>query len=193
MNQAVKRNIVLLVCILLFGGCAEMRLHSPEPVKHAEGNFDLDVTNYLLSCLNDISDMGTEEFAVNFKKAEGALQHGWKQDTLRFICLSLHADADYKQFRQGAKTLEQYISEHPNSSDDIKGFQILVDRLDVEIMTKWSAWKSLLDDKKELKAEVESLQERFEQDQIIIDELHKQIEQLKNIENIIESREAEQP
>ncbi len=73
----------------------------------------------------------------------------------------------------------KYIVEHPNSPDDIQGFQILVNRLDVEMMTKWSAWKSLLEDKKELMAEIEELQ--------------KQIEQLKNIENIIKSREPEKP
>jgi cell division septum initiation protein DivIVA len=47
------------------------------------------------------------------------------------------------------------------------------------MMTKWSAWKSLLDEKKELMEENEELQ--------------KQIEQLKNIENIIKSREPEKP
>ena len=136
-------------------------------------------TNYLLSCLNDMQDIGPEEFAANFEMAENGLQRGRDQDKLRFICLSLHAGADYQQFKEGTKVLEQYIVEHPNTPDDIQGFQILVNQLDVEMMTKWSAWKSLLEDKKELMAEIEELQ--------------KQIEQLKNIENIIKSRETEKP
>ena len=175
MNQMVIRNILLLVCILLMGGCAELSQYSSGSGDIREPN----VTNYLLSCLNDIQDIGPEEFATNFEMAEDGLQRGRNLDKLRFICLSLHADADYQQFKQGTKVLEQYIAEHPNSPDDIQGFQILVDRLDVEIMTKWSAWKSLREDKEELTAEIEELQ--------------KQIEQLKNIENIIKSRETEQP
>jgi DNA repair exonuclease SbcCD ATPase subunit len=169
-----------------------------------------------------MQDIGSEEFAANFEMAENGLQRGRDQDKLRFICLSLHAYADYQQFKEGTKVLEQYIAEHPNSPDDILGFQILVNRLDVAMMTKWSAWKSLLEDKKELMAEVESLQkkleqdqvlieelqiedkkelmaevdslqEKLEQDQVLIKELQTQIEQLKNIENIIKSRETEQP
>jgi hypothetical protein len=104
-----------------------------------------------------------------------------------------NAGADYQQFKEGTKVLEQYIAEHPNSPDDIQGFQILVNQVDVEMTTKWSAWKSLLEDKKELIAEVDSLQEKLEQDQVLIEELQTQIEQLKNIENIIKSRETEQP
>ena len=167
-------------------------------------------TNYLLSCLNDMQDIGPEEFAANFEMAENGLQRGRDQDKLRFICLSLHAGANYQQFKDGTKVLEQYIAEHPNTPDDIQGFLILINRLDVEMMTKWSAWKSLLEDKKELMAkveslqkkleqdqvliaEVESLQEKLEQDQVLIEELQTQIEQLKNIENIIKSRETEQP
>ena len=127
-------------------------------------------------------------------------------DKLRFICLSLHAKADYKQFKQGANNLEQYIAEHPDSSGDIQGLKILVDRLDNEIMSKWSAWKSLLEEKDELKVKVESsrgkieqnqilmedLQRQHEQDQVLIEELQTQVEQLKNIENIIKKRETEQ-
>ena len=60
---------------------------------------------------------------------------------------------------------------------------MLVDRLDEEIVNRWSAWKSLLNDKKELKAKVESLK-------VTIEEQQKQIDQLKNIENIIKSRET---
>ena len=66
------------------------------------------------------------------------------------------------------------------------GFRILVNRIDEEIMNRWSAWKSLLNDKKELLAEVESLKVRVEEQQ-------KQIERLKNIENIIKSRGTDRP
>jgi len=202
MSQIVKKNILLFVCVLLLGGCAELRPYSPE----SAGLREPKVTDFLLSCLNDIHDIGSEEFSANFKMAEDSLQRGNDLDKLNFICLSLHAKADYRQFKQGTRVLEQYVTEHPESPSDIKGLQILVDRLDIEIITKWSAWKSLLEENDELKTKVESsrgkleqdqvliekLQKQLAQDQVLIGELQNQIEQLKNIENIIKSRETEQ-
>lgn len=202
MNQIVNRIILLFVCFLLLGGCAELRPHSSESVNLREPK----VTDYLLSCLNDIHDIGSEEFSANFKMAEDSITMGNDQDKLNFICLSLHTKADYRQFKQGARVLEQYIVEHPDSPGDIQGFQILIDRLDKEIITKWSAWKSLLEENDELKVKVESSRGKLEQDQVLIGKLQKQlvqdqalilelqnqIEQLKNIETIIKSRETEQ-
>ena len=54
------------------------------------------------------------------------------------------------------------------------------------IKNKWSSWKTLLNDKKALKAEVQSLNAK-------IMEMQQQIEQLKKIEDIIESREIVKP
>jgi chromosome segregation ATPase len=222
MHNVLIKNVLLLVCVLLMAGCAELTQYSsafgdiPEPK----------AANYLLTCLNDIKDIGPEEFAANFERAEAELQRGRNLNKLRFICLSLHADADYRKFKEGTKVLEQYITDQANSPDTIQGFQILVDRLDAAIMTKRNALKSLSENKTELSAEVEALQEireqnqalikelqeqiaqlknselttevvslrgKREQDQALIKELQEQIEQLKNIENIIESRETEQP
>ncbi|MDX1776157.1 MAG: hypothetical protein R3297_06220, partial [Desulfobulbales bacterium] len=104
----------------------------------------------------------------------------------------LHEKADYSQFQQGKKVLEQYINEHPDTSDNFKGLKFLVDRIEEEIITKWSAWKSLREERNELKTEVGTLQKQIAADKLFIGELQEQIEQLKNIENIIESRETEQ-
>ena len=76
MNQVLIRNILLLICILLLGGCSELRQYSSE-------SGDLHVpsdTNYLLSCLNDMQDIGPEEFTANFEMAENGLQRGREQD-----------------------------------------------------------------------------------------------------------------
>ena len=188
MNQTVKKNLLLLVCLLLLGGCAELRQSGSVIGIRPRPND----THYILSCLNTIQNLEPEEFAANFKIAEAGLQDGRDQDTLRFICLSLHAKADYNQFKQGITVLEQYITEHPDSPEDIQGLAILLGRLNEEIEQKWSAWKSLLEDKKKLTADIEALQGKLVEDQIVIMELQKQIEQLKNIENIIKSRETEQ-
>lgn len=139
-------------------------------------------SNYLLSCLNDMRTLSRKEFDSEFELAEVGLEYGRKLDKLRFICLTINDKADYKQFKHGMKVLEQYFADNPDSGEEMEGFRYLVDRLDEEILNRWSAWKSLLNDKKELKAEVVSLKARIE-------ELSDQIEQLKNIENIIKSRE----
>jgi hypothetical protein len=194
MNQMVKRIIILLGLFLLLGGCAELLQHRAEPERvEPESLPKADFTNHILSCLNDTYDIGPEEFAAKFETAEERLQYGRDQDKLRFICLSLHPKAEYKQLKQGTIVLEQYIAKNPDSAGDIQGLQVLLDRLDMEIKTKWSAWKSLQKDNEALTTEVKSLQEKHDKDQVLIEELHKQIEQLKNIENIIKSRETEQP
>jgi hypothetical protein len=170
----MKKNILLLVSVLLIGGCAEFWQYGP-----GTGGGFAPNTNYILSCLHEKQHMSQEEFSTNFKIAEKRLSHGSDSDKLHFICLSMHEKASYSQFYQGTKILEQYLDEHPSSSEDIYGIQVL------------SACKSLRSDKKELVGEIESLQKKSKSDQDLIVELQKQIEELKNIENIIKSRETE--
>jgi len=183
----VKKYIVLFCCIGILSGCAEWRgfegVREERPETDFFPSFD---SNYLLSCLTDTQNLDREEFGDKFEMAAAGLEHGGEMNRLHFICLSLHEKADYKQFKQGTKMLEQYFKENPDAGEDMLGFRILVNRIDEEIMNRWSAWKSLLNDKKELLAEVESLKVRVEEQQ-------KQIERLKNIENIIKSRGTDRP
>lgn len=143
-------------------------------------------SNYLLSCLSDTQMLERKKFDAKIESAEAALVHGQELDKLYYVCLSLNEKADYKKFKHGLNVLKQYIIDHPDSGKDLQGIRILIDRLDEEIMNRWSAWKSLLNDKKELSSEVESLT-------VKIKEQLEQIDKLKNIENIIKSRETKQP
>lgn len=181
----MKKYIFLLCAVVVLGGCAAWK---PNDWQRLEPIVVLSSfgSNYLLSCLNDMQSLERQDFDAQFKMAEAGLKHGRKLDKLRFVCLSLNEKADYKQFKRGVDVLGQYIEDYPDSKEDMQGVQILVNRLDEEIMNRWSAWKSLLKDKEKLSAEVESLKVR-------INEQQKQIEQLKNIENIIKSRGANQP
>ena len=185
----MKRSILLFFCLaLLINGCATQgpyawkngRLLDPAAV------FPSFSSNYLLSCLSDMDTLRREEFETKFETASASLKSGRVLDRLRFICLSLNKKADDKQFAQGNDALEEYLADHPELGEDMHGFQLLIDRIDEEIMNRWSAWKSLLNDKKELAAELESLK-------IKVEEQQKQIEQLKNIEPIVKSRETEKP
>ena len=184
----MKKYILLFCSIALLSGCAELGLHGPESGRPLEPIivYPSFSSNYLLSCLSDMRTLDRKEFDAKFKLAEEGLKQRRFLDQLHFICLSINEKADYKQFKHGMKFLDQYFEDYPESGDDMQGFRFLVDRLDEDILNRWSAWKSLLNDKKELNVEVASLEARIE-------ELIKQIEQLKNIENIIKSREIGQP
>jgi len=186
-NLDMKKNVLLLVCAVMLSSCCKSGQQQPPPEAALEPIIVYQSlgTSYLLSCLNDSKDIGRGEFDFNFEMAEKDLQGGQDMDKLRFICLSFNEKADHKQFKQGLMVLEQYIDEHPDSGEDIHGFQVLADRLNQEILNRWSAWKTLLNDKKKLTAEVESLRVKN-------DELQNQIEQLKNIDDIIKSRETDQ-
>lgn len=177
------KHIFIFCCsLILLGGCVDWRLSEWERLKPIVivPSFN---SNYLLSCLSDMQGLKQEEFNAEYESVEKDLRYDRSLDKLRFVCLSLNEKADYKKFALGKKVLDQYLLDYPESDDDMKGLQILVDRLDEEILNRWSAWKSLLNDKKELKTEVQTLKNRVEAQQ-------KQIEQLKNIENIIKSRET---
>jgi hypothetical protein len=181
----VKKYVLLFCTLAGLYGCTELRPSGQETARPLEPVivYPSFGSNYLLSCLSDMHSLGRQDFDAKFELAEAALQHGRELETLHFICLSLNEKADYKQFQHGTKVLEHYLENQPDSTADMQGFLVLVDRLDKEIVNRWSAWKSLLNDKEELKAKVESLK-------VTIEELQKQIDQLKNIENIIKSRET---
>ena len=184
MRYTMKIYIVLLCWLLFLSGCSNLNYKdfcSENFFMKTDGSPSI-TSNRLLACLNDTASIKSKEFHTRFKIAEENLVSGLEVDTFNFICLSFNAKADYVQFKHGTMVLEQYMGEHSDSEKDLQGFLILIDRLDSAIRNKWTSWKTLLNDKKALKADVASLKARVE-------ELQKQIDQLKNIENIIESRE----
>jgi hypothetical protein len=195
----VNKFILLFCCLVCLGGCAEFRPNDCADAKPLEPIvvYPSFSSNYLLSCLSDMQTLKRQDFDAQFELAAADLQHAPDRDKLRLICLSLNEKADYKQFKRGRNVLQQYFVDHPDSGADMQGIRLLVDRLDEEIINRWSAWKSLLNDKKELKAEIESLKKelkaKIESLKVTIEEQQKQIEQLKNIENIIKSRETSKP
>ena len=151
----------------------------------------------VLSCLQETASLRSREFNDYFQQSEAQTDSsGRDEDVLRLICLSLHNKASYRQFKKGEKVLRDFIAEHPDKRKELQGMLALVGRLDQAKVTRWSSRKKMLDEKDELEAEVSSLRARIEtlqgeheQDAVKIQELRNQIEQLKNIENIIKNRE----
>jgi len=203
----MKKYILFLCAISCLGGCTQFKMDICENIcKNDSENtrlvepivvFPSRDSNYLLSCLGDTQTLKRQDFDSQFKLAASNLPHGQELDKLHFICLSLNEKADYKQFKHGTRILDQYLADHPDSGTDMQGIRLLLARLDEEIINRWSAWKSLLNDKKELKTQVKSLKKELKIQvdslKVTIEEQQKQIEQLKNIENIIKSRETSKP
>ena len=194
----MKTIIFLFCCSVVLGGCVAVQRQAGELDDLLEPTVVFHATDgsSILSCLNDIGSLRSQEFNRYFQEAETRINEGRDEDKLRFICLSLNDKASYKQFKQGVALLKQYIREHPDSREELSGLMSLIDRLDKAKVTRWSGRKKMLDEKEELEAEVASLQARVEallreheQDAVKIQELRNQIEQLKNIENIIKNRE----
>lgn len=190
-----SRIAIVLAALLLLNGCAmKDRPQDPPPEVALEPVvvYQSLGTTYLLSCLSDSKNIGRGAFDFSYEAAERDMQEGKDTDRLRFICLSFNEKADQKQFKKGLEALAQYVADHPDSGEDLLGLQVLAERLNQEIINRWGAWKSLLNDKKKLSAEVESLRSSLEAALAKNDELQQQIEQLKKIEEIIKRREVEQ-
>jgi len=203
----MKKYILLFCTISCLGGCAQLKNDICKNICENDNKntrlvepivvFPSRDSNYLLSCLGDTQSLNRQDFDSQFGLAASNLPHGQELDKLHFICLSLNEKADYKQFKHGTRVLDQYLADHPDSGTDMQGIRLLLARLDEEIINRWSAWKSLLNDKKELRTQVESLKNerkiQVNSLKVTIKEQQKQIEQLKNIENIIKSREISKP
>jgi len=198
MSGSMRYVFIFLCCSFILGGCvaANRQAGGLDELLEPTVVFRASDSGYILSCLQELDSLHSREFNAYFIATEARVEHGNDEDKLRFICLSLNTKANYKQFKQGETILKQYIKEHPDSREDMTGLLELVGRLDQAKVTRWSSRKKMLDEKDELETDVAALQSRIEtlereheQDTVKVQELLNQIEQLKNIENIIKNRE----
>ncbi len=191
MNRKLMSFVLAICSMVLLSGCVEMGRTRLETGGAMEPTIVFRPTDcsYVLSCLGDLKSVRGREFDLHFNAAEKKLATGDDKDKLRLICLALNKRADYKQFKKGMEVLDQYIEEHPESGQDLQGLKSLVTRLDQAKINRWIARKKLLDRQDELETENEHLKSELAQAQVRIKELQNQIEQLKNIENIIKNRE----
>jgi len=188
--------VMVLLAGLLLNGCAAIfgGRESDEPKeKIVVQSSDADT---ILSCLAGNEKMSRKEFSNAYKTAVADAARAENGDGLRLVCLSLHQHASYRQFKEGLEALVRYIKTHPTTAPGLQGIVLLMQRIDREKIVKWAQSNKSIDEKEGLEAENKELQERNEalersasQDQARIKELQQQIEQLKNIENIIKNRE----
>jgi hypothetical protein len=195
MNKWSVVAIVLVGC--LFSGCAVL-VPSPPDQLETEVIVQPSDADMILSCLAEQEDLTRNEMRERYAVIEGQISGKDNEDDkiLDLICLSLHRQASYQQFKDGMEYLAARIDIYLNQAPALQGILILAQRIDREKISRWTLANRHLDEKEGLEAENKELLEHNQllqanalQDQARITELQKQIEQLKDIENILKSRE----
>lgn len=183
----------ITLCMLLLYGCANKDGEEPLQEKIVYRPSDADA---VLTCLSTNEKMTRKEFKKVFADANAQAAGGQDMAVQRQICLSLHPYASYRQFKGGMELLIKYLKDHPDHAGSLKGLMQLMQRIDREKASRWVQSSKNMDEKEELEEENRDLAARNErlekslaQEQARNRELQKQIEQLKNIENIIKARE----
>lgn len=187
--------LVLLSCVLL-SGCAGFF-----GGKDSDGAEDTVVaqateSEKVLECVAGNEKLSRKAFNEAYKTALANANRAENPEIFPLVCLSLHQRASYKQFKEGLELLSRHLKANPESAPSLHGLAQLMQKLDREKIGKWAQSTKSMDEKEGLEAENKELQERNEaleksaaRDQARINELQRQIEQLKNIENIIKNRE----
>lgn len=202
------KNLFVLVALIMLTGCTGV----PKQPSLFDGQggptviFHPSDADALLSCVSKSSGLKRKEYQGYLDTAKKEMKGGGDPEKLRYICLGLHKDAGQSQFSKSVALLRRYIEAHPDSRASLEGIELLAKRIDTEKSNRWAVRNKLLDARDSLEQENNQLRERLAevketteecvklqasaaQDQVRIKELQKQIEQLKNIENIIKNRE----
>jgi len=187
---------IILVAGLLLGGCATFLGNKEADQAKEKIVVRTTETDAILTCLAESKKISPKAFNGAYKTALADVPRPESTELAPLICLSLRQQATYKQFRTGIEVLARYVKAHPERAPSLQGLLLLLQRFDQEKVGKWAQHSKNRDEKEDLEAENRELLERIEtleknstQDQVRIKELQQQIEQLKNIENIIKNRE----
>lgn len=190
MNRAYR--VVGLVVGMALSGCATKEIEPPKEKIVVQAT----ETDAILACVAGKERYSRKTFNSAFKAALANATRADSPELPPLICLSLHQQATTRQFKEGMDVLVRHLKKHPESATSLQGLSMLIQQLDKERVVKRLQSSKSQDEKEGLEAENKDLAERNEsleknavQDQSRIKELQQQIEQLKNIENIIKNRE----
>lgn len=181
---------IVLIILLFTGGCVQTGYLDGNSASVAPAVvFEPSESSSLLSCMNEVQGLTRKDLVSYSAEVAERLDQEGEEDVIKYICLSLHPNAAYKQFKRGKKLLNQYVTDHPDSSGDMLGLLLLVNQLDRARVAGFSGRSRLQEERDRLAAQVASCEMEAKQSQSHIQELQRQIDQLKNIENIIKNRE----
>ncbi len=180
--------------MLLLNGCVPHNLKNTSSLFSGGKSVEVTESERLLSCLQETKMYSRTEYKTLYRKAYSS--ENSEDDDLYLICMDLHYYADYKNFKKGMLSLKKYAEIHQENKKSLLGIASLIERINREKINRWSQRNKLMNEKEELEEEnidllknLTMLEENNQQDVKRVEELQKQIEQLKNIENIIKNRE----
>lgn len=193
----ILRVLAAVLAGCLVSGCAALGVGPSLPDQpRTTVIFQPSDADMILSCLAEREDLTRNEMREEYVFIAEQVGDGVNGDMPHLICLGLHRHASYQQFKDSMESLAARIDAYPEQAAGLQGVLILSQRIDREKISRWSLANKNIDEKEGLEAENRELLERNEVlqanailDQARIGELQKQIEQLKDIENIIKSRE----
>ena len=188
--------ILGLVC-LLSSGCAPRRSQQVPEASQPGMVVRPTSTETVLACVQETRTLSRAAFKEAYAAtSKPAVVDNNSSASLRHVCLSLNGFARYRQFKAGIETLEAFLANHPEEAGGMKGLLLLMQRMDKEKAAKWNQQSRWIEERDGLAEENKALLERNSQlektvaeDQGQIRDLQTQIEQLKNIENIIKHRD----
>lgn len=194
----MHRFILFILLLGLSSGCVRGKgnqstasvLSLPQIVLQQEDTYTI------LSCLHETQSLTRVEFRNMYTMASKQTEDGRYNDPLKIVCLGLHDYSSFKQFKVGIDALEYYIKDNESEAKGLKGLLHIMQKIEKDTVAKWTLHNKNSDEKGAIEAENKELLDRnaileknAEQSQARIKELQKQIDQLKNIENIIKNRE----
>ena len=184
MKQSIFIGIIISLLSLL-SGCAALNNHFSSN-GDANGNRALSSSETILNCIQKKTDISRAEYNLMLQKTEELYaQQPNKQHSLEMICLNIHPLAGYSQFRKGIQQISEYLEAHPADASGLSGLENILDQLNRERVVRWN----LSIENQNLEEQNKQLQQKAAQDKYRLSELKKQIDQLKNIENIIKNRD----
>lgn len=193
LNEGEMKKISVIVAILMLlltAGCVQTGYQSGAGSSVAPAVvFEPSESFYLLSCVDELQGLKRKDLVSYSAEVENKIAQGSEDVLFKYICLSLLPRADYKRFKKGKKLLSQYIEDHSDAPGDLRGLLVLIRQLDKAYRGNFSGLIKIREERDRLAARVTELELEARQGQGQIQELQRQIDQLRNIENIIKNRE----
>lgn len=189
--------IIAAMAVLVLAGCSLSGSQPSRDTLKQQTVAQVSGAEKVLACMEETRSLSGKSFREAFEAGtKQAAESRADEALLRLVCLSLHENARHSQFRVGIETAKGYVSAHPEESGGTRGLLLLMQRLDKERVARWTQRNRWLEEKEGLEEENKRLMEKnsqleqaAEQHRGRVQDLQKQIEQLKNIENIIKERD----
>ena len=190
-------SIIVFTALFALNGCALKDNSDSKKQKSGDNSLHQSSAETILSCLQSNWEISPKSYKASYTVAQKNFDTVPSDyNTLQMVCFNIHPHARYHRFRQGIKQLSTYKTTHPEDSSALNGLEYLLKAINRERVVRRNSLNKVKDEKQDLNEKNQELLEEnkqlkvdAEQNNNRLQELKKQIDQLKNIESIIRNRE----